>query len=377
MVGRLQLLGFLLLASLGNLHADIGRPFLVGQITRVDSSASGDSVVYELYFEQAGHAYAVRLALPASHALPWKTGDPIEFRMSDREIDLRQPDGRIVKIRVEVQPAINRPASALEPDLPFPARAPVVAATSGPLPPRCAEIQAMGPRFQSLASACQFALSSSSLPNFICAETMQRAERATSAGKWVSLDVITADVTFAAGEGDRYSNTLRDGRPFDPQIERGRGWWSGAQFGKELFAIFAPDARTVFTDKGDVSLPSGQASVFAFSLHGSANLVFSLRAGGAEVYPGLQGTVWTDEATGNPLRLEAHATEMPARFDLSAWSAAANYGAQPISGLGDFLLPATDEVLACNREQDKCFRNQVSFASCRKFAASVRIVPAN
>src|SRR5580698_5874805 len=58
-----------------------------------------------------------------------------------------------------------------------------------PLLPRCSEIAAQGDHFDQLGTACQYALSPESLPNFICEETIHR---------WTNghkLDLVTTEVT--------------------------------------------------------------------------------------------------------------------------------------------------------------------------------------
>jgi hypothetical protein len=222
----------------------------------------------------------------------------------------------------------------------------------------------MGPRFDLLANACEFALSRQTVPNFICRATTQRSRNGNP------LDVITGDVTFARGGADRYTNLAVDGHPISSWRDAPPGWWSGALFGNLLTTIFSPATKASFKFRREVNAPSGPSTVFDFHFKSADNSTFLL----LRSYPGLSGSVWVDRKSGQLQRVEASATELDPNGRVGSYHSSVKYGVVAIPDLGNFLAPTAAEVEGCFRG-GACFRNVLSFHDCRRFGSEVRIVP--
>lgn len=222
----------------------------------------------------------------------------------------------------------------------------------------------MGPRFDLLAKACEFALSRQTLPNFICHATTQRSRNGNP------LDVITGDVTFTGSGADRYTNLAVDGRPISSPRDAPPGWWSPALFGDLLATIFSPTTKASFKFRGEVNAPSGPATVFDFHFKRADNSTFPLVGS----YPGLSGSIWVDGKSGQLQRLETSATELDPSGRVSSYQSSVKYEVVAILELGNFLAPTAAEVEACLRG-GACFRNVLSFRDCRRFGSETRIVP--
>ena len=394
MAGRSCLLALFLLASISSVSA---KTYLTGKLVHVDSARAKGFRIYTIYIKQGQHTYSVRLVEKRTYKLEWAVNDPIKFRLAKDAIYLKRPSGKEMKFPL-LKPAKAEEAGPRErPDLPFPSAPLQPAPVTAAVPPetakakvfRCAEIAAMGPQFEPLANACEFALSRHNLPNFICQETMQRATRSMSNSKWTDLDIVTVEVTIANGLADRYSNFAIDGRhlKMPPHLHGGfatskfldqqhtGGMWSLAEFGTELAAVFNPLSQTSFKFSGGVTLPSGPSTVFDFHFDRANNFSFELSAGDTFFNPGLAGSLWIDQASGKLLRMEAYGTELGSHFPVSSYLNATNYGDVSIPEIGSFLLPTAAEDVACEPDAGTCYKNVLSFHDCRKFHVESHIVP--
>jgi len=372
------------------------KTYLTGKLIHVDSAQAIGLTIYTIYIQQGDRTYSVRLVEKPNFQFEWAVNDPIEFRLAKDAIYLRRLNGREMKFPLLKPPKAEDVRLREKPDLPFPVARPQPAPATGTVPPetttskvpRCAEIAAMDPQFGPLASACEYALSPRNLPNFICEETMMRSTRGLSSSKWTELDVVTVEVTFANGRGDRYSNFRIDGHPlnlppgihgpsalrkFLNQQDTG-GWWTLAEFGSELVAVFNPTGQTSFKFNGEVNLPSGPATVFDFHLNRVNNFSLVLAGEGVNFYPGLVGSLWIDRNSGKLLRVEDHGTEFDSSFSIISYFSAKNYGDVAISDIGSFLLPTAGEAEECDRTLGMCYKNVLSFHDCRKFSAKSHVV---
>jgi len=360
--------GFSILAIfLSILGTAVAEQYETGTLVRVNSSQTAVSSVYDLYIQYKGRSIMVHFVAKSSYQLDWQVNGPIEFRLAKDAIYLRRPKGQDLKLPIQS----STPAPAM-PKLPFPSvqrravQVPEGAPVEGPipLPSRCAEIADMGPQFDLLATACKIALSPEMLPNFICHETTHR---------WVNgrpHDLVTAQVTYVNGQGDRYSQFTIDGKPVQ-SLEGSGGMITGQLFGTQLRTVFKPETRTVFQFKSDEKVGSGTSAVFGFSFKTENNTSYRLD----DVFPGLSGTIWIDRISGQLMRVETEATDLTPDLPFSSYQSTINYDDVAIPELGTFVVPTDGEVQMCSLNNTRCFRNVLSFRDYRKFGATVRILP--
>ena len=390
---RSWLLALFLIASISTAPA---RTYQTGKLIHVDSAQEIGIRIYTIYIQQGDRIYSVRLVEKPTYKLEWAVNDAVEFRLAKDAIYLKRLNGKETKFPLLKPPKAEDGGQREKPDLPFPstplqplpATHAVPPEAAAPKVPRCAAIAEVDPQFGLLASACEFALSSRNLPNFICQETMQRATRGLSSSKWTDLDVVTVEVTFANGRGDRYSNFRINGRPLNlpPDIhgafalgkflnqQNTGGWWTLAEFGTELVAIFNPLSQTNFKFNGEVNLPSGPSKIFDFHLNRVNNFSLVLSAENVNFYPGLAGSLWIDRNSGKLLRVENYGTEFDSSSSIVSYRSATNYGDVAISDIGSFLLPTAAEAVECDRTAGMCYKNVLSFHDCRKFGTQSHIV---
>jgi hypothetical protein len=403
---RSCLLALLLITSFSEVFA---KTYLTGKVVRIDSWRTTEFVIHIIYIQQEIRSYSVRVTKKRSYKLDWAVDDPIEFRLVKDAIYLRRPNGKEMKFPLLEPPTVRDSVPPETADLPFPhtSQQTVQPSRAVPEPARlgvreCAEIGAGGAQFGPLANACEYALSPTNLPNFVCQETVQRVTRSLSKSDWKNLDVVTAEVAFAKGRADRYSNFAINGHPvkLPPNVDGGPplvkvlskygGWWSLGEFGTILGTVFNPSSQTSFKFNGNVDVPSGPSTAFGFHLNSASNFSYVLSIGDMHFHPGFEGSLWIDPNSGKLLRVEAYATDLVSSFPTIDYFEAINYGDVSISDVGTFLLPTAAEVLECDRPLDDeaqssvgaviirggmCYKNVLSFHDCRKFGAEAHIIP--
>jgi len=345
-----------------------------GTLVRVNSSQTAKSSTYDLYIQYQDHTYMVHLVKDLSYQLEWRVNGPIEFRLAKDAIYLRHADGKDLKFPIQGSILTTASKAPAMPDLPFPSvqrgavQAPIGIGVQNevpmPRPPHCDEIATIAPEFDLLANACEVALSSRTLPNYISHETTRR---------WINdrpHDIVTAEVTFVNGRVDRRSQFTIDGKPVQ-SLEGSGGLITGQLFGTQLKTIFKPETRPTFEFKAYKNIDSGTAAVYSFHFKSENNSSYRLE----DIYPSLSGTIWIDRVSGQLMRVQTVATDLPRSPSLSSYQSAINYDDVAIPELGTFVVPTDAEAQLCSMNNTRCFRNVISFRDYRRFGATSRIIP--
>lgn len=209
------------------------------------------------------------------------------------------------------------------------------------------------------------------LPNYICSQSTTRFESETYKS-WRTLDVVSADVIYEKGQ-ERYRNIQLNGQPAKAQgMEQVTGSWSKGEFGTILRHLFASDTAAEFKFVKDLELGGRSARLYDFSVarHRSR---WQVRMPSQYVLTAYKGSVWLDEETARPLRIEMEAIGLPHEFPLDKVEMMVEYSFVPI-GSEQHLLPTQSENLACWRTKRHCVRNRIEFGDYRKFTSESQLV---
>src|SRR6266852_8494790 len=99
------------------------KSYLTGKVTRINSDRGMTAAVFVLYIEHEKHTFSVRLREKPNYQLDWLVNDPIEFRLADRAIFLKRPNGKEIKLDLLSPPHVGADQPNGTMDLPFPAQA--------------------------------------------------------------------------------------------------------------------------------------------------------------------------------------------------------------------------------------------------------------
>ena len=104
---------------------------------------------------------------------------------------------------------------------------------------------------------------SSTLPDFICNQVVQRSEDLNGNNRWRPLDVLTIRLSYA-GHKEDYKLVEVNGRPTVLDYENAGGAISTGEFGSRLLSVFVPQSQTEFHWKGWTHVRKHRVAVFTY-----------------------------------------------------------------------------------------------------------------
>lgn len=203
------------------------------------------------------------------------------------------------------------------------------------------------------------------LPNYVCQEQTTRYVSQTRQPSWDVVDVVSAEVVYEDHQ-ESYRNLQINGRPTKKAPEDS-GAWSTGEFGTILGNLFAPQSATEFKYVQDDNIEHRPASVFDFKVK-RVRSSWKIWVPGQYVVPSYKGSVWIDKQTGQTLRIEMQAKEMPEAFPEITVETAVDYDTISLGTAENrFLMPIHAEALSCWRNSNECQRNVIEFRNYHKF----------
>jgi hypothetical protein len=209
-----------------------------------------------------------------------------------------------------------------------------------------------------------------SLPDFLCTETIQRAENLNRRG-WRPKDVLAIRVGFSGGV-EHYRLLTIDGKPSNVPLRSLSGAETEGEFGTLEAELFQPS--TAIFDWDHWALLRGRVvHVFRYTVKLEKSQ-FHLRYDGGSQQPleqlvGYHGLVYIDRETSEVLRIDQIA-EPPADFPLKESKTVLNYDHRDIGGQ-QFLLPIQAESYI--RSATLNTHNVIEFRDYQKFSAEAKI----
>jgi len=203
-----------------------------------------------------------------------------------------------------------------------------------------------------------------SLPNYVCQEQTTRYVSETRQPSWNVADVVSAEVVYDDHQ-ESYRNLQINGKPTKKSPEDS-GAWSTGEFGTILGNLFAPQSATDFKYVQEDTILHRAASVFDFKVQ-RVRSSWKIWVPGQYIVPSYKGSVWIDKQTGQALRIEMQAKEVPEAFPEITVETAVDYDIISLGSADKFLLPVHAEALSCWRNSNDCQRNVIEFRNYHKF----------
>lgn len=203
------------------------------------------------------------------------------------------------------------------------------------------------------------------LPNYVCQEQTTRYVSETRQPSWNVVDVVAADLVYDDHQ-ESYRNLQINGRPTKKSPEDS-GAWSTGEFGTILANLFAPQSAADFKFVQDDTIEHRPASIFDFKVQ-RVRSNWKIWVPGQYVLPSYKGSVWIDKETGQVLRIEMQAKEIPEEFPEITVETAVDYDTITLGNAENkFLMPVHAEALSCWRNSNECQRNAIEFRNYHKF----------
>jgi len=208
------------------------------------------------------------------------------------------------------------------------------------------------------------------LPNYVVQENATRYVSETRQPSWNVIDIVSAEVVFDEHK-ESYRNIQINGKPSKKPPEES-GAWSTGEFGTILASLFSPYSDADFKYAQDDTITHRSASVYDFKvLRVRSN--WKIWSPGQYILPAYRGSVWIDKETGEVLRLEMQAKEIPEAFPEISIETAVDYDSIRLGTPEKFLLPVHSEILSCWRGSNECQRNVIEFRNYHKFTGESSI----
>jgi hypothetical protein len=226
------------------------------------------------------------------------------------------------------------------------------------------------------------------MPDFVVKQIISRSAAYAGTGNWKQLDTVVVAVSYSSEKGEQYQVLAMNGAPV--QTQKGNtysnieGSTTGGEFVEALEKLFRAESKTTFSLLTTDTIRSQPAIVYDFEIklenNKNGGVGFKTSDGGkgfsfTSVPAGEKGRVWIDRKTGNVLKLEYSATDIPRDFRVQAYTSSIDYDWVNIAG-ERVLLPITSDnrftsVAGAQRFQD---RNYIRFREYQKFGSEVRIL---
>jgi hypothetical protein len=208
------------------------------------------------------------------------------------------------------------------------------------------------------------------LPNYVVQESATRYVSETRQPSWNVIDVVSAEVVFEEHR-ESYRNLQINGKPSKKPPEES-GAWSTGEFGTILGNLFSPYTDADFKFAQDDTISHRSASVFDFKVQ-RVRAAWRIWTTGQYIMPAYRGSVWIDKQTGEVLRIEMQAKEIPEAFPEISVETAVDYDSIRLGTPEQFLLPVHSEALSCWRGSNDCQRNVIEFRNYHKFTGESNI----
>jgi len=206
------------------------------------------------------------------------------------------------------------------------------------------------------------------LPNFICQQSTTRSY-AGAEKRWRILDQVTAEVLYEHGH-ESYREVKLNGKPTGRSMMDLPGSRSTGEFGSTLRALFDKDTSALFKFHGNASLSGFSTAIYDFAVSGDQS-DWRISAGSQMIMTAYAGKIWIDRKSGNVVRIEMKAVDIPQAFPFQRVDSEVDYGPVQLPS-GRYFLPERAENVSCNNPKS-CNRNVIEFRNYHKYVGKSSI----
>ncbi len=200
------------------------------------------------------------------------------------------------------------------------------------------------------------------LPNFVCQQSTTRSY-AGADKHWRTVDQVTAEVLYDHGH-ESYRDVKLNGRSTGRSMMDLPGSRSTGEFGSTLRGLLDPEAGALYKFHSNASLPGFSTAIYDFAVSGDQSF-WRITAGSQMLMTAYTGKIWIDRNSGNVVRLEMKAVDIPPTFPFQRVEAQVDFGPAVLPS-GRYFLPERAENVSCN-DPTSCSRNVIEFRNYHKY----------
>jgi hypothetical protein len=205
------------------------------------------------------------------------------------------------------------------------------------------------------------------LTNFVCHEEIERYRGNAHNPMGHKVDVITTEVSYSS-DSERYAEIFQNNKPLS-QIGELSGAWSEGEYGTVLReTIKALESRTVKFVSFSI-LEGKPAAVFSFD-YTAGDSPWDIAVAGTHYTLPFHGQVWASPVSGDILRIDRIAHDVPAGTGISGVNWAVMFGPMQADAK-TFWLPVKGVYSVSYVNSDRHEWNQIAFSGYKHYGSDV------
>ncbi len=205
------------------------------------------------------------------------------------------------------------------------------------------------------------------LTNFVCNEQIERYRGNAHNPMGRKVDVITTEVSYSS-DSEHYADIHQNDKPLG-QIGALSGAWSEGEYGTVLReTIKALESRTVKFVSFSI-LEGKTAAVYSFD-YTAADSPWDIAVAGTHYTLPFHGQVWASPVTGDILRIDRIAHDVPAGTGISGVNWAVMFGPMQAEAKM-FWLPVKGVYSVSYVNSDRHEWNQIAFSAYKHYGSEV------
>lgn len=205
------------------------------------------------------------------------------------------------------------------------------------------------------------------LINFVCSEQIDRFRGSAHNPSGHKIDVITSKVSYT-NDAEHYSDIHQNNKPLS-QIGGLSGAWSEGEYGTVLSdTVKALRSRTIKFVSFSM-LEGKTAAVYRFD-YSAADSPWDIAVSGSHYSLPFHGQIWVSPATGDILRIDRIAYDVPVQTGISGVNWAVMFGPTTADGK-TFWLPSKGVYSVSYLNSDRHEWNELAFSDYKHFGSDV------
>jgi hypothetical protein len=206
------------------------------------------------------------------------------------------------------------------------------------------------------------------LISFVCREQIERFRGNSRSPQGRKVDVITSTVSYDS-DAEHYSDIYLNNKPLN-QIRGLSGAWSegdyGTLLGETLKALKSKPVR--FISFG--TLDGVSAAVYRFD-YSTDDSPWEMEVSGRHYFLPFKGQIWVSPTTGDVLRVDRIADEVPNATGIAGVNWSVSFGAQPGPEGTSFRLPTKAVYSVSYLDTGRHEWNLIAFSGYKRYGAEV------
>jgi hypothetical protein len=205
------------------------------------------------------------------------------------------------------------------------------------------------------------------LTNFVCAEQIERFRGSAHNPSGHRVDVITSQVSYVSN-AEHYSDIFQNNKPLR-QIGLLSGAWSEGEYGTILRETITALRSRAIKFIAFSTLEGKTAAVYGFD-YTAADSPWDIAISGSHYTVPFHGQVWASPETGNILRIDRIARDVPPETGIAGVNWAVMFGPRQAEGK-TFWLPSKGVYSVSYLNSDRHEWNEIAFSDYKHYSSDV------